>query len=246
MCWCVREGSAKEGLGVPGAGEVFAGSWEGTEGNLELGEPWKLERSTGSCRGSSEWGHRELLGSTGSCGGEGTGSWGGTGRHWGLRGALGTGRSTGSRGSLGTGGLRGAAMVTGSAGGSTGSCRDGSGRRALGALGSVVHVSVLGGVVRAPSAYWELWSRARAMLGVVVPQPRALLEAVVLPWGGGDAGSRPPWVGGSRGCQPLTDPSALSGLPSPCPRGVTGPSAGRPWGSRTIPRPGEERGGSHP
>lgn len=132
-------GLGRGGWGVLGAGEVVAGSWEGTEGNSEVGEPWKLGRGTGSCRGSSEWGHWEFLGSTGSGGGEGTGSWGGTGRHWGLRGAVGTGRSTGSWGSLGTGGLRGAAMVTGSAGGSTGSCRDGSGRRALEALGSSRH-----------------------------------------------------------------------------------------------------------
>lgn len=136
-------------------------------------------------------------------------------------------------------------MVTGSAGGSTGSCRDGSGRRALEALGSVVHLSVLGGVVRAPSAYWEVWSRARAMLGVVVPQPRALLEAVVQHWGGCRVLS-PRGLGGSRGCQPRTDPSAVSGLPSPCPRGGTGPSAGRPWGNPTIPLSGEERGGLIP
>lgn len=91
-------------------------------------------------------------------------------------------------------------MVTGGAGGSAGSCRDGSGDGHWEALGAVVQHRVLGGVVRAPSAYWELWSRpgailggvVGAILGGVVPQPRALLEAVVLHWG--VQGPVPPWV----------------------------------------------------
>ena len=95
-----------------------------------------------------------LLGSTGSC--ESTGSLGealgALGEHWELRGE-GTG-SWGSTGSLG--GALGAAMVTGALGGALGAAGRALGDGYWEALGSVVPLVIVGGVVRGPSAYWEV------------------------------------------------------------------------------------------